>query len=164
MQEWKESGGAYTERNASAEGMTRLAELHASAYVDMEDFSLEPGEGAVLPVKWDRPLPSKLAYIAEVEGSAAEVTPGVVDLNTAEFVVLVTNTKQESVQLLRGHPIARIYAPPEDMEVVRRDFHPETGAMPEVLKTWNGGIFDVPYISSSEQVLKNIEQSSIESD
>ena len=63
MQEWIATGD-YTERgNGNSEGASYLTEFHARAFIDVEDIYLEPGEGALLPVLWDRAMSSKLAYI-----------------------------------------------------------------------------------------------------
>ena len=123
----------------------RIVERSARACVDADDIVLQPGEKAVIPAIWDRPMDSLLVLIAQPESADFYVEPGIADTKDRKLMVIAGNSTSNSITLSRGQELAQMYAPPEDLpkELIRRDFHPESGAMPEVLRFEKGKIKEI---------------------
>ena len=64
------------------------------ACIDTESFSLSPGEQAIAPCRWDRPVPTEDFGCAVMDsiGSKVEVLPGVCPGGKSEVMLCVENT------------------------------------------------------------------------
>ena len=120
-------------------------ECSARACLDADDIVLEPGEKAAIPAVWDRPMESQLVLIAQPERADFYVEPGIADTKERQLMVIACNPTSSSIFLSRGQELAQMYAPPEEMpkELIRRDFQPGSGAMPEILRFDKGQIREV---------------------
>lgn len=134
-EEWCKHG-TYKDRGSGKEKGLRLVERVARICMDAEDIVLAPGEKAVIPALWDRSMQSQLALVAQPEHANFYVEPGVVDMKDSQLMVIAGNPTSDSITLSRGQELAQAYQPPEDLptELIRRDFQPGSGAMPEVLR------------------------------
>ena len=120
------------------ESSAALARLPC-AVVDVDDFSLAPGEQAMVPCRWDKPVPAHDFGCASLSmlDSKVEALPGVCLGGQADIMLCVENTTGLDAVLTRGDVVATAGPVPEGA------FYARKGSSDGIVGTPEGSVENV---------------------
>ena len=111
---------------------TRCWELPEAKYL-AESFMLQPGEQAIIPVKWTNPLRKDFACQVHQDAPVGiEALEGICEGGLADQMLCLYNGSPEPVMVDKGDKMAEGFAIPE-RPLIRRAPHPMTQEPPEML-------------------------------